>query len=539
MAGVLEVLRYLFRLSRGVPGAAVTLVAVSVLGALAGLASPLMIALVNRRLHAEALPHAVLLFAGVCLLQALSRFAAGTLLVLAVQKSVFALRLRLADRILAAPLRRIEEIGTARLLASMTEDVSALTQALGQLPVLVMELAVIAGCWIYFFSLSWRVALTISAIVLVGGLLYQWPMRLAHGHFAAFRREWDALFEGLRGLTQGLKELKQNSARREDFLREELVGPLSRLQRSGLLGNAFANAAGSWAQLVFFFALGWVVFAWLEPGEAAGPQASAFALTLLFVGVPLEVVLNLLPQFARAQVSAGRIDELVREVEPEPTSPAGEAPPGFRVLRLEGVVHTYREAGGVEFTLGPLDLELTAGEIVFIVGGNGSGKTTLLKLLTGLYLPEAGTIRWDGQPVDAGNRERFRGLFATVFSDFHLFRSLHGISDDDAARGGQAFLERVGLAERVQLEGRRLTSLELSQGQRRRLALVVSCLEDRPIYVFDEWAADQDPRFRNAFYREILPELRARGKTVVAITHDEEYFSTADRVIRLHRGQTG
>jgi putative ATP-binding cassette transporter len=62
-------------------------------------------------------------------------------------------------------------------------------------------------------------------------------------------------------------------------------------------------------------------------------------------------------------------------------------------------------------------------------------------------------------------------------------------------------------------------------------------LEDRPVYLFDEWAADQDPLFKEMFYREFLPELKSRGKTVIVITHDDRYFPVADRIIKLENGQ--
>ena len=80
------------------------------------------------------------------------------------------------------------------------------------------------------------------------------------------------------------------------------------------------------------------------------------------------------------------------------------------------------------------------------------------------------------------------------------------------------------------------STTHLSHGQRQRLALLGAYLEDRPIYVFDEWAANQEPQFRNIFYRQILPELKARGKLAVVISHDDRYFDVADRLIRLTSG---
>ena len=83
----------------------------------------------------------------------------------------------------------------------------------------------------------------------------------------------------------------------------------------------------------------------------------------------------------------------------------------------------------------------------------------------------------------------------------------------------------------------RFSTLDLSTGQRKRLAMVAALLDDKPIYIFDEWAADQDPGFRRYFYEGLLGELKARGKTVLAVTHDDRYFGVADRVVK--RGEGG
>ncbi|MEM9494095.1 MAG: ATP-binding cassette domain-containing protein, partial [Myxococcota bacterium] len=177
------------------------------------------------------------------------------------------------------------------------------------------------------------------------------------------------------------------------------------------------------------------------------------------------------------------------------------------------------------------------GEVLFLVGGNGSGKSTLAKLLTGLYACDAGEIRVDDQAVDEDALERYRSYFSAVFADYYLFDEMLGSGRPDFADQASSYLQRLHLDHKVQVAGSRLSTTALSQGQRKRLALLASVLEDRPIYVFDEWAADQDPTFKEIFYREILAELKAQGKTVIAITHDDRYFSYADRRIQLDSGR--
>jgi ABC-type siderophore export system fused ATPase/permease subunit len=192
--------------------------------------------------------------------------------------------------------------------------------------------------------------------------------------------------------------------------------------------------------------------------------------------------------------------------------------------------------GGHKFTLGPLSLTLRPGETVFITGGNGSGKTTLAKLITGLYVPEAGEIHVDGRPVTYATRAAYRQYFSVVFSDFFLFENLFGLGHVELDARARDYLVKLQLDEKVEVKDGALSTLDLSQGQRKRLALLTAYLEYRPIYLFDEWAADLDPEFREVFYFRLLPELKARGKMILVISHDDRYYYLADRLVKLDYG---
>src|SRR5579864_4775183 len=102
---------------------------------------------------------------------------------------------------------------------------------------------------------------------------------------------------------------------------------------------------------------------------------------------------------------------------------------------------------------------------------------------------------------------------------------------------GSEYLQRLKLAHKVQIEKGKLSTTDLSQGQRKRLALLTAFLENRPIYIFDEWAADQDPYFKDFIYVNLLPDLTARHKTVFVITHDDRYYHLAERIITMDDGQ--
>jgi putative ATP-binding cassette transporter len=208
----------------------------------------------------------------------------------------------------------------------------------------------------------------------------------------------------------------------------------------------------------------------------------------------------------------------------------------FRTIGYRGLMHSYRDpAGAPLFTLGPCDISITRGETVFLVGGNGSGKSTVMKLIAGLYRAEHGRIEVDGVPVPEREAAGLRELFSAIFMDFHLFDRLYGLEDIDPAKV-QLLMAEMGLSGKVGFEDGRFTDLQLSTGQRKRLALIASLLEDRAIYLFDEWSAEQDVHFREEFYTRIIPGLKARGKTVIAVTHDDRYWHLADRVIKLDLG---
>jgi putative ATP-binding cassette transporter len=298
-------------------------------------------------------------------------------------------------------------------------------------------------------------------------------------------------------------------------------------------------AAASWGSFILLAFIGITVFVLARLYPVSLHVASGYAMVFLYMITPIEALLSAIPSVSSARVALERIEQINADLPVERADAATDAAASsFTSIALDGATHRYfREKENEVFTLGPIDLSFHPGEIVYLIGGNGSGKTTLAKMLVGLYKPESGRILLNGKTVDEGAWDIYRQHFSVVFSDFFLFDSLLGMRDANLDDKAHDYLKHLQLDHKVSIKDAAFSTLDLSQGQRKRLALLVAYLEDRPFYVFDEWAADQDPLFRDVFYQQLLPELKAKGKTVLVITHDDRYFHLADRYIKLDYGQ--
>lgn len=458
------------------------------------------------------------------------------------QRAVAELRRELVRRILGVPLRRLEQIGAARLMVALVDDVNSLNSALFGFPTLTVNLAVLAGGSVYLALLSWQVLAGMVVLIIFGACCYKLFISAGFRALVHAREAEDRLYGHFRGLTDGIKELKLHRDRREAFMTEGVQVSTAEFQRHTISAETRFMLAHNWSHLLFYVLVGLILFLMPVYTYTDISTLTGYVLTVLYLMGPLAGVMSSLAVFTRADVALRKIDALgvsLGTVPPEAAA-ASAAPVGsaFARIELRGVAHTYRsEQSEDKFILGPINLEFRRGEIVYLVGGNGSGKSSLAKIITGLYPPEAGEIRVDGAPVTDASRDEYRQLFSAVFADFHLFDSLLGLRSSELDVQAHEYLQQLHLSHKVKIVDGRLSTTALSSGQRKRLALLTAYLEDRPFYVFDEWAADQDPLFKEIFYRQLLPELKRRGKTVLVITHDDRYFGLADRLLKLDYGQ--
>ena len=472
----------------------------------------------------------------------ISNFVAQVMLAHYSQQNCVNLRRDLVSKILAVPLRQLEDIGAPRLMVALTEDVLTLTEAMLIIPAFAVNIAILICGAAYLAWLSWTVLLALGVFILMGAIAYRILIRSGFKRLFLARDEQDRLYKHFRELTEGMKELKLHRERRGVFFHENIHGCTERYKKHAIGAEMRFILAHNWRDLLFFTVVGGILF-YLPNINHVGPQAlTGYVVVMLFMMGPLSGVLSSLSVFGRASAALRKIDQLgvtlaARAGDECPITRPVSAPT-LQHLELVDITHTYhREKEDDSFTLGPIRLSFRPGELVYLVGGNGSGKSSLAKVITGLYSPASGVIRLNGRSVTDTNRDEYRQLFSAVFADFYLFDNLLGASTPQLDKQAREYLSLLHLEHKVKVKDGTLSTTQLSSGQRKRLALLNAYLEDRPFYLFDEWASDQDPLFKDIFYTQLLPDLKARNKTVLVITHDDRYFHLADRIIKLDYGK--
>jgi putative ATP-binding cassette transporter len=511
--------------------------------ALAGLGTALIIVIVNSvadRRSATAVDYPLLgTFVLCCVVVLTAQARALKLTTRASEATVQRLRVRVVDLIRRADLDAFEALGPARIYAQIASDTATISEAGPPLVYGATSAVALVLAALYIATLSGLAFVVIVALFVATTYLFRVSQRRSVEHLADARQAEAQFFATFDHLLHGFKEVKMSTARGEE-LETEYLAVLSReTERRKIEAVDRLNAGLNIAHISFYTLLASVVFA-LPQHLDSTETVMKTTYTVIFMLATIDGVMRALPMLTKANVAIAELAQVEAQLAAArrgEEAPAGLASPTMRRIEMRGAVYSYPGLDGRPlFTVGPCDLTLDAGETIFIVGGNGSGKSTLLRMLTRLYEPKAGAILWDGQLVDQSNIADYRNLFATVFSDFHLFDRLYGLPGVDPA-DAEALLQTMGIAGKTEFRRGGFTNLDLSTGQRKRLAFVAALLEDKPIYVLDELAADQDSDFRRRFYEELLPSLKARGKTLVVVTHDERYFHVADRVLVMEDGR--
>ncbi|RKR06550.1 putative ATP-binding cassette transporter [Kushneria sinocarnis] len=516
-------------------------IAVMVLSLLSAVLGIGVIAFINRRLiDAQGQTIATLWpFLGLIALLLLVSLAAQLSLTLLGHRFVYNLRARLVKRLLDTDIERIETLGSAPLLAALSSDIRNITVAFVRLPELIQGVVLSLAATVYLLMLSVPLFLVTAVWLAVTLAVGSRMVGSVYRHLGHIRDAEDQLYGDFQSIIDGRRELALNRDRARRLFEEDFTRHAQAYRHHIVRSDTSHLSAGNWTNIMMLGAIGVVFLLANAFGWADTAVAATFALTLLFIRAPLIQAVGALPTLLAGEVAFRRLQALELAPWQPDFQPAERLPDDWQRLQLQGVRYGYPARGeSAAFTVGPLYLTLQRGEQVFVIGGNGSGKSTFGRLLSGLYAPHAGALKLDGMEIGEPLRPAWRERFAAVLTDFHLFDRLLGPQGDEADPAlVEAWLDRLGLRDKVSLAAGRITDTRLSQGQRKRLGLLLAVAEQRDILLLDEWAADQDPAFRRVFYLELLPELRRQGITVIAITHDERYFAQADRLLMMQHGQ--
>ncbi len=454
------------------------------------------------------------------------------------------LRTHLTARLLAANASFLGKHDHGNVYSVVTQEVNRVTRASVNMIQSIQAMLLIAICVPYLFYLSWPSGAATVVAVIIGGSGYMLAQSPAQSTATrASRAEW-TFFDRVDDVLRGYKELRLRQSRKHD-LEADIAAITTQDRELTVAAERYYSLGQVLAQGAMMGLLSMIVVGLpLMTGADTSTILQILTIVLMTYG-PIETVLGNLPAFSRASVSKMLIDQLDRDLTLDAETGGDEIaviPPAFSTIELKGVTSRLStvsaETGLTDetFIAGPFNLTLTPGEVVFVTGGNGAGKSTLLTVLTGLKSPDQGVILLDGEPIDGNSVSRYRGLYSAVFSEFHLFSKLYGMSGEER-RMVDIHIDELGLADRVSIKDGGFSTLSLSTGQKRRLALAVALAEQRPIMVFDEFAADQDPARRAFFYDVLVPRMARAGHLVIAVTHDEHCFDKCDRLIKMEAGR--
>jgi putative pyoverdin transport system ATP-binding/permease protein len=450
---------------------------------------------------------------------------------------VFDLRVQLLEKIFSTAYQKFEKIDRGRIYTALNDDVSTLGQATNLLVTLITSFITATGALLYLSSLAfWATALTFFLIISLSAIYYA-VSRSTIIYFEEARDEQNVFMRLINGMIDGFKEISLHKRTKIGFKEDVVISAGAYTMKITRAGIRFVNAFLVGESLLVIL-LGVVSFGIRKIfPDIAFYTVVSFVIMLLYLIGPIKGILASMPAIVQLKVAWRRIHQFINEIPASQklNSHFQSVETRIKSIKARGITYQYEsEDGKHTFEVGPIDFEAFHGEVIFIIGGNGSGKTTFAKLLTGLYEPDRGEIMINENVLQG---EQLSEHFSVVFNPAHLFEKVYSIDLRDRSDEIKKLLQMIELEEKVDIVNNNYSTINLSGGQRKRLALLQCYLEDSPIYLFDEWAADQDPEYRNFFYRTLIPEMKSLGKIVIAITHDDHYFDVADRVMKMDQGK--
>ncbi|EAH5615860.1 multidrug ABC transporter permease/ATP-binding protein [Campylobacter coli] len=447
------------------------------------------------------------------------------------QNFIFKMQRRVVKQILDTPLLKVAKVGKARILASLGSDVRNISFGLLRLPDFLQSSILILCTSVYLCYLSPQIFTLCAIWIIVVFTINNFLMMKVYAYFRKARENDDALQNNYQNILDGHKELLINRYRAKLYYEDEFESNARSKKKNSTLGNLFNNLSSNFTNVALLALVGVEFYLALEFKWASVAEAITIALSILFLRTPLVSMIGSFPTLLLAKIALDKIAKLELDDYKEHFEKTNFIK-DWRQISFKNTSFSYDD----NFHLNPVNLDLKKGELIFLIGKNGSGKSTFCMLLTGLFKPSEGEIFVDDMKIDDDNLDVYRSLVSAVFSDFHLFTKTlakEKFADEEKIASWLEFLELKG---KTRVEDHELVLTKLSTGQKKRLAMLIALLEERDILVLDEWAADQDPVFRRFFYKKLLPLLKEQGKTIFAITHDDAYFDSADRIFLAEGG---
>lgn len=480
-----------------------------------------------------------LMFAGLCAFILITRTTSQVMLTRISLDITTDLRKKIYDRIANAPLLSLEKVGQSKLIATITSDVRLIVAGARLVTDVITTMVTLVGMLLYLYYVNDEVFKFVIGCVIFGMITYQLPMLIGRHYLVKARAYLDDLHDSIKGLVFGSKELKLSPQKREDYFNYLLDVNEYRVRDANKTGHTVMRAAVNYGDLISFFVIGAVTFIFVNHYAISNQELTAVVMILLYISGPVSSLLNFAPQFATAKIALKKVESLFDAIPEEPYKDV-PAIKNWQSLTLKDVVFQYEQSGiknDRHFAVGPLNLTINKGEVTFIIGGNGSGKSTIAKILTLHYPANSGQFLFDDTVVDNNNIIGFRKSISAIYTDYYLFERILGVKNASEDTRVDELLTALKLDKKVTYSNGEFSTLALSDGQRKRMALVAALMDNTELYLFDEWAADQDPEFKHEFYMNILPELKRRGKAVIVISHDDRYFSVADKLVVMDEGK--
>lgn len=450
---------------------------------------------------------------------------------------VFEIRQSLVLKIGKNQFQRIQDIGETRLYNMLLNDVDTVSQAFANLPMFFYNMITLILAVVYLASLSLYMFLFLLAIIVLNVFFSKAYFHLATHISGMLRTKKDVVIDQYKGLIFGKKELQLNQKRNDFFIHDRILPKLSELRLLQRKNQFYWGIHNSLAVVSMFLLFGLVIN---SEGLVSGAIVAQFLVAVMYFSGVFRELMGYMEVYSNALVAGRKIEQLSTQTQGVDVASRTIAQPPSTWERIDINDLTYQYPAKQEegFSFGPVNFSIQRNETLVIVGGNGSGKSTFIKLMLGLLPAHSGSFNIDGEPVSKEDFASYQALFSAIHSDMHLFGEVldaQGQPVPEAQIDEQfAYFELTGRVKKLE-DSYAVT--DLSQGQKKRFAMVNVLFENRDIIVLDEWAADQDPQFRKKFYRELLPELKAKGKTLIVISHDDHYFDVADRLIKFDAGQ--